>query len=54
MLEIKVTISVYVDGVKEKEFDNMLDALTYVHLNRDDRKSHKVQLKTEKEYKVLR
>ena len=49
MLEIKETISVYVDGVKEKEFDSMLDALTYVH---EECINHKVMFKTEKEYKA--
>ena len=51
MLEITEKISVYVDGVKEKEFNCMLDALSYVH---EECYGHKVQLKTEKEYKVLR
>ena len=49
MLEIKERISVYVDGVKDKEFDSMLAALTYVH---EECNNHKVMFKTEKEYKV--
>lgn len=49
MLEIKEKISVYVDGVKTKEFNSMLDALTYVH---QDCRGHKIQFKTEKEYIV--
>ena len=38
-------ISVYVDGVKDKEFNSMLDALTYVHTSCIGRK---VMFKTEK------
>ena len=53
MLEITEKISVYVDGVKEKEFNCMLDALSYVH-DVCESTQHKIQFKTEKEYKVLR
>lgn len=49
MLELKEKISVYVDGVLDSEFDNMLDALTYVH---EKCINHKITFKTEKEYKV--
>ena len=51
MIEIVDKISVIVDGVLEKEFNCMLDALAYVH---NECCGHKVQFKTEKVYKVFR
>ena len=44
MKDSKEKIIVYVDGLKSKEFDTMLDALTYVHT---ECRGHKIMFKTQ-------
>ena len=47
MLEVKEKITVFFDGVKEKVFDKMIDALEYVHNNGYGKK---VRFETSKEF----